>query len=102
MDKSKRPNCEISNNISRTFLSHLTPSEHTKIDKLIVRQRIVRCILNDIESKVLRDTGAQVSISSREMMEKFFNKVAKKDITKLIDGELNLTAVNVTKIAYSG
>ena len=46
--------------------------------------------------------GAQVSTSSRKIMEEFFKTVAKKDITELIDGKLHLTAVNVTKIAYSG
>ena len=36
------------------------------------------------------------------MMEKFFNKAAVRDISELIDEELNLTAANGTKIAYSG
>ena len=62
----------------------------------------MRCLLNDIESQVLWDTGAQVSILSREMMEKFFNKATVRDISELIDEELNLTAANGTKIAYNG
>ena len=36
------------------------------------------------------------------MMEKFFNKAAVRDISELIGEELNLTAANGTKIAYSG
>ena len=36
------------------------------------------------------------------MMEKFFNKATVRDISELIDEELNLTAANGTKIAYSG
>ena len=35
------------------------------------------------------------------MMEKFFNKATVRDISELIDEELNLTAANGTKIAYS-
>jgi hypothetical protein len=62
----------------------------------------VRSLLNDIESKVLWDTGAQVYILSREMMEKFFDKIAINNISELIDGEINWTAANGTKISYSG
>ena len=91
-----------SNGENKTFASHLTPSEYTKIAKLVGRRCTVRCLLNDIESQVLWDTGAQVSTLSREMMEKFFNKATVRDISELIDEELNLTAANGTKIAYSG
>ena len=35
-------------------------------------------------------------------MEKFFNGTAIKEVSELIDGELNLTAANGTKINYSG
>ena len=91
-----------SNGENKTFVSHLTPSEYTKIAKLVGRRCTVRCLLNDIESQVLWDTGAQVSILSKEMMEKFFNKATVRDISELIDEELNLTAANGTKIAYSG
>ena len=35
-------------------------------------------------------------------MEKFFNKATVRDISELIDEELNLTAANGTKIAYNG
>ena len=62
----------------------------------------MRCLLNDIESQLLWDTGAQVSILSTEMMGKFFNKATVRDNSELIDEELNLTAANGTKIAYSG
>ena len=91
-----------SNGKNKTFVSHLTPNEHTEIAKLVGRRCTVRCLLNDIESQVLWDTGAQVSILSREMMGKFFNKATVRDISELIDEELNLTAANGTKIAYSG
>ena len=86
----------------KTFVSHLTPSKYTKIAKLVGRWCTVRCLLNDIESQVLWDTGAQVSILSREIMEKFFNKTTVRDISELIDKELNSTVGNGTKITYSG
>lgn len=51
---------------------------------------------------MLWDTGAQVSIMSQEMMEKQFPKSTLKSISELIDGDLDLTAANGTKIAYTG
>ena len=61
------------------ILSHLTLCEN-KIAKLSVWQCIAICTLNDIESKVLWDMGAQVSTLSRKFMEEFFNKVAIKTL----------------------
>ena len=89
-------------NSGKSFSSHLTPSEHAKIAKLVGRRCTVRCCLNDIESTVLWDTGAQVSIMSRGMIEKVFHKNSVKNISELMDGELDLTAANGTKIVYSG
>ncbi len=87
---------------NKTFTSHLTPSEHAKIAKLVGRRCTVKCSLNEFESTVLWDTGAQVSIVSKEMMEKHFPKNVIKNISELINGELDLTAANGTRIAYSG
>ena len=42
-----------------------------------------------------------MSILSQEMIGKFFTKNTVKDISELIDGELNVMAANGTKIAYS-
>jgi hypothetical protein len=89
-------------NNNKTFTSHLTPSEHANIAKLVGRWCTVGCALNEFESTVLWDTGAQVSIMPKEMMEKHFPENVIKDIYKLINGELDLTAANGTRIAYSG
>ena len=43
-----------------------------------------------------------MSIMSQEMMEKQFPKSTLKSISELIDGDLDLTAANGTKIAYTG
>ena len=56
-----------SNGENKTFVNHLTPSKYTKIAKFVRRRCTERCLLNDIESQVLWDTGAQLSILSREM-----------------------------------
>ena len=47
---------------------------------------------------MLWDTGTQVSILSQEMIGKFFTKNTVKDISELIDGELNVMAANGTEI----
>jgi hypothetical protein len=45
------------------FISHLTPSQRNTEAKLVGEKCHVRCELNGIETDVLWDTGAQVSIS---------------------------------------
>lgn len=92
------------NNIkeSNSFVSHLTPKEHAKIARLVGRRCTVKCVLNDIETSVLWDTGSQVSILSRERLKRQFPEKTLKNISELIDGELNLTAANGTKIPYIG
>lgn len=95
---NKRPHCDD----NKSFSSHLTPGERAKIAKLVGRRCTVRCSLNDMEATVLWETSAQVSILSKEVIEKFFHTNIIKDISELMDGELDLTAANGTKIAYCG
>ena len=46
------------------FSTHITLKEKTKVAKLIGKKCIVLCKLNGVETPVLLDTGAQVSIIS--------------------------------------
>ena len=51
------------------FVSHLTPTQHAKVVNLIGRKCIVKCLLNDNKVTVLWDTGAQISIMTKGMLE---------------------------------
>ena len=98
---------EASTNKSKDFtdpacVSHLTPSEHAKVVGLVGKKCMVKCLLNDCECEMLWDTGAQVSIISVELFQKHLGQMAIKQLSELLDTDLNLTAVNGTKVPYIG
>ncbi|KAL9962454.1 hypothetical protein ACROYT_G031558 [Oculina patagonica] len=83
-------------------VSHLTPSEHAKVIGLVGKKCMVKCLLNDCECDLLWDTGAQVSIISVELLQQHLGQVAIRQLSELLDTNLNLTAVNGTKVPYIG
>ena len=98
---------EASTNKSKDFIdpacvSHLTPSEHAKVVGLVGKKCMVKCLLNDCECEMLWDTGAQVSIISVEFFQRHLGQMAIKQLSELLDTNLNLTAVNGTKVPYIG
>ena len=93
---------ETSTSKSKDFVdpacvSHLTPNEHAKVIGLVGKKCTVKCLLDDCECNVLGDTGAQVSIISVELLQKHLGQ-----LSELLDTDLNLTAVNGTKVPYIG
>ena len=93
---------ENSKSVETAFVSHLQPAQHAKIVNLVGRKCTVKCLLNDTEVLALWDTGAQVSIMTRAMLEEKLPGTELKDISELINVGLNLTAANGTKIPYIG
>ena len=83
-----------------TCVSHLTPREHAKVIGLVGKKCIVKCLLNDCEFELLWDTGAQVSIISLEAIQQHLGSIGIRQLSELLDTNLNLTAVNGTKIPY--
>ena len=57
---------------------------------------------NDQPVEVLWDTGAQVSIVPENLLKRLLPDVPIKDISELVDMELNFTTANGTKIPYKG
>ena len=91
---------ETSEFTQTAFVSHLKPAQHAKIVNLVGRKCTVKCLLNDTEVLALWDTGAQVSIMTRAMLEEKLPGTEVKDISELINVGLNLTAAIGTKIPY--
>ena len=71
------------------FNSHLTALEHQKIAKLIGKKCETNCSLEGTESKVLLDTGEQVSLISRHFLHKFLPNLQIQMIKDLL-GEQTL------------
>ena len=83
-----------------TCVSHLAQREHEKVAGLVGKKCMIKCLLNNCECKMLWDTGAQVSIISDEFFQRYLGQI--EQLSKLLDTNLNLTAVNGTKVPYIG
>ena len=81
----------------------MTPLEHQKIAKLIGKKCEINCSLDGTESKVLLDTGAQVSLIPRDFLHKFFPILQIQPIKDLLGGQtLELYTVNNSLIQFDG
>ena len=76
------------------ILSHLTPKQQTKIVNLVGQHCMVNCQSNGKATKVLWDTRAQVSMVSKEFLQGTFPDVQVRDISELIEAEIDITAAN--------
>ena len=85
-----------------TFVTHLTPKQSSQIAKLVGKRCTINCKLDGISTKALWDTGAQVSIISEQFLRRHFPGAKLRNISELLDCELDLTAANGTPIPYKG
>ena len=83
-------------------MSHLTPKQHSKITNLVGNRCTVNCLLEGKTAQALWDTGAQVSLVSKQFLREMFPDTEIKDISELIEAELNITTVNGEAIPYVG
>ena len=85
-----------------TFVTHLTPKQSSQIAKLVGKRCTINCKLDGISIEALWDTGAQVSIISEQFLRRHFPSAKLRNISELLDCELDLTAANGTPIPYKG
>ena len=84
------------------FMSHLTPKQHTIINNLVGNHCTVNCQFGGKTAQALWDTGAQVSLASKQFLREMFSDTEIKDFSELIEAELNITAANGEAIPYAG
>ena len=97
---SKNTEQEENNN---HFISHLTLTQVSSIVKLVGNRCTINCFLNERPFEALWDTGAQVSIVSRDFMKRNFPHVNLRSISDLLDdSDLVVTAVNGESIPFEG
>ena len=87
---SEASNSKCKEFIDPACVSHLTPSEHAKVIGLVGKKCMVKCLLNDCAFDMLWDTGAQVSIISVELLRRHSEQKAIRQLSELLDANLNL------------
>ena len=89
---------------SGTYVSHLTPRQHATVTKLVGRRCTVRCLLNSVDSEALWNTGAHVSILSKDCIAKNLSSTKSRSLKELLEhkGRLDLRVANGTEIPYEG
>ena len=90
------------NIIPSDFIIHLTPKQSSQIANIVGN----RCTINSEQDwifvEALRGTGAQISIISEQFLRTRFPSIKLRNISELVDCELDLTAANGTPIPYIG
>ena len=85
------------------YTSHLTPREHERVVKLVGGKCLLKCALENVDTKLLYDTGAQVSILSKSWLKENQIDVPVQNISELLDeDELIVKTAMDTDIPYVG
>ena len=83
---------KVDNNAQRnpdngTYVSHLTPAEHSKVGK----KCMVHCQLNGQKVHLLWDTGAEVSLISKKWLDEHLPDYPLEILSRCLMMEQNLT-----------
>ena len=84
------------------FKTHLTFKQHAKVVGLVAKRCMVNCQFNGKRVKALWDTGSQVSVISDVFVRQNFPEIQIRNISKLLQTDLKLTAANGSDIPYHG
>ena len=84
------------------FRSHVSPSNHRKLVKLVGERCEINCKIADSETRCLWDTGAMVSLVSKSWLQKKVSGAKIRNIEELLDTPLKIEAANKSSLPYSG
>ena len=84
------------------YASNLTPAQQNTVIKLVGKRCMIKCLIENIPTEVLWDTGAQVSIASHEWVTRNFPNIKVNPVEDLIENNLDLKAANGLPIPYKG
>lgn len=85
------------------YISHLTPKERVTLGNLVGRKCTIGCVLDGVKTEALWDTGAQVSVLSKDFLVEHFPTRTVRPLTDILGGKgLELKAANGTEIPYVG
>ena len=85
------------------FVSHLTPKQQVSLSKLVGKRCEITCAIGGIETKALWDTGAQVSLVSRDWLDDVKPGSIVKPLQELLGhNNLDIMTANSSKIPFEG
>ena len=84
------------------FQSHIVPSVRRKLIKLVGEKCEMLGVLNGVATRLLWDTGAQVSALSKRWLMINFPDAVIRDVNELVDQELNIRTANGGKMPCLG
>ena len=84
------------------FRSHLSPSNHCKLVKLVGEKCLVRCKVAGIPSRCLWDTGAMISVLSKRWLKTMLPHEVIRNIEELLSEPLRVQTANKKSLPYSG
>ena len=87
----------------KSFPTHLSPKEIAKMAKIVGKKCLMQCELSGVPASVLLDTGAQVSIVEKYLLENLINAEIKA-ISETLGGHdsLRMQWGNNSKIPFAG
>ena len=102
--KPSQPKGTSNSEDNKVYVSHLTPSQQSKVVQLVGKRCTVDCLLNGKQVEALWDTGAQCSVIPKSLVNSLFEKPYIRPISELLDDSdnLKLTAANGSAIPYDG
>ena len=80
----------------------LTPKEEIKLVNLVGRKCTLNCQLDNVESEVLWDTGAEVALVSQSWLDENLPGKEIKNVSELLGHDLFLQVANNSKLDYLG
>ena len=87
----------------KSFPTHLSPEEKAKMAKIVGEKCVMQCELSGVPPSVWLDTGAQVSIVEKYLLENFINAEIKA-VSETLGGHdsLRMQWGNNSKIPFAG
>ena len=98
-DQKRKKLCKVG-----MFNTSLAPGQQNRIAGLVGERCLISCLFNNIETQVLLDTGAQVSIMSKDWYNKKHPHTPMRNINELLDDQdsLQIQWGNGNTIPYVG
>ena len=84
------------------FNSHITPTRHRKLVKLVGEKCEIKCKIQNNETRGLWDTGAMVSLVASTWLKKMVPGAEIREVEELLDTPLKIQAANKKSLPYSG